>query len=135
MLWRRSTDWPAWGFSNPFDELDRIRRQMDWLSSGLTGGLLGQTIAGVFPLMNMTEDKDNYYIRAELPGIKAKELDISATGDSISIAGERKIPAEAENAHYHQREREGGTFNRTITLPARIDADKVEADANAPSRE
>ena len=127
MLLKRSTDWPTRGFTNPFEELDRIRRQMDWLSSGLSGGLLGQPIAGVFPLMNMTEDKDNYYIRAELPGIKAKELDISVTGNSFSLSGERKIPAEAENARYHRREREGGSFNRTITLPAKIDANKVEA--------
>jgi len=44
--------------------------------------------------MNVTEDKENYHVRAELPGIKSEELEISVTGDTLSIAGERKISEE-----------------------------------------
>ena len=127
MLWRRVTDRPAWGWTSPFEELERMRRQVDWLSGGLSRGLFGQRTAGVFPLMNVTEDKDNYCVRAELPGIKADELDISVTGDTLSLSGERKLPAEDEKARYHRREREAGRFNRIVSLPARIDAGKVEA--------
>jgi HSP20 family protein len=127
MLWRRRTDWPASGWTNPFGELEHLRRQMDWMNRGLSRGLFGQPSTGVFPLMNVTEDKDNYYIRAELPGIKAKELDISVTGDTLSISGERKLPAEDKDARYHRKEREGGSFNRIVNLPAQINADKVEA--------
>ncbi len=123
MLWRRITDWPTWGWTNPFEELERIRRQMDWLSGGLSRG----PAAGVFPLMNVTEDKDNYYVRAELPGLKADELDISVTGDTLSIEGERKLPVEDEKAQYHRREREAGRFSRIVNLPDQINADKVEA--------
>jgi HSP20 family protein len=83
--------------------------------------------AGVFPLTNVTEDDDNYYVRAELPGMAADEIDISVTGDSLSISGERHIPAEKEEAKYHRREREAGKFSRIISLPAQIDTDKVEA--------
>jgi len=100
---------------------------MDWLSSGLSRGLLGTPAAGVFPLMNITEGKDNFYVRAELPGLKAGDLDISVTGDTLTIAGERKIPAEDEKAKYHRREREAGRFSRIITLPAQVDTGKVEA--------
>jgi len=127
MLLRRTTDWPTWGWKSPFEELDRMRRQMDWLSGGLSRGPFGQPAAGVFPLMNVTEDKDNYYVRAELPGLKADELDISVTGDTLSIAGERKLPVEDEKAQYHRREREAGRFSRIFSLPAQIDAGKVEA--------
>ena len=77
--------------------------------------------------MNVTEDKDNYYIRAELPGLKADELDISVTGGTFSISGERKLPVEDEKARYHRREREAGSFSRIVNLPAQIDAGKVEA--------
>ncbi len=126
MLLRRITDWPTGSFS-PFGELEQMRRQMDWLTSGLTRGLWRQPTAGVFPLMNLTEDKDGFYIRAELPGIKAKELDISVTGDTISISGERKIPAEDEKARYHRREREAGKFSRMITLPSPVNMNKAEA--------
>lgn len=127
MLLRRTTDWPTWGWTSPFEDLERIKRQMDWLSGGLSRGLLGQSIAGVFPLMNVTEDKDNFYVRAELPGLKAKELDISVTGDTLSITGERKLPSEDDKAQYHRREREAGRFSRIVSLPAQIDAGKVEA--------
>jgi len=127
MLLRRTTDWPTLGGTSPFEELERMRRQMDWLSGGLSRGLFGQSAAGVFPLMNVTEDKDNYYVRAELPGLKANELDISITGDTLSISGERKLPAEDEKAQYHRREREAGRFSRIVSLPAQIDAGKVDA--------
>ncbi|MBN2398569.1 MAG: Hsp20/alpha crystallin family protein [Deltaproteobacteria bacterium] len=127
MLLRSRTSWPTWGWTSPFEELERMRRQMDWLSSGLSRGLLGTPTAGVFPLMNITEDKDNYYVRAELPGLKAGDLDISVTGDTLSISGERKLPAEDETARYHRREREAGSFSRIITLPAQVDTGKVNA--------
>ncbi|MGD9237329.1 MAG: Hsp20/alpha crystallin family protein [Desulfobacterales bacterium] len=83
--------------------------------------------AGVYPLINLTEDKDNFYIRAELPGVKADELDIQVTGNSLSISGERKIAAEEEGARYHRREREAGTFSRMVGLSGEVDTDKVEA--------
>jgi len=53
--------------------------------------------AGVFPLTNVTEDNNNYYVRSELPGIKSDELDIQVTSNGINIAGQRKIPEEDNN--------------------------------------
>jgi HSP20 family protein len=127
MIWRRITGFPASEWTSPFDELERMRRDMDRLSEGLTRGLLREPMAGVFPLMNVTEDKDDYYVRAELPGLKADDLDISVTGDTLSISGERRIPAEDEKAQYHRREREAGKFSRIVSLPAQVDTGKVEA--------
>jgi HSP20 family protein len=83
--------------------------------------------AGVFPLINLTEDADNYYVRAELPGVKANELDIQVTANNLSISGERKIEAEEEGAKYHRRERDAGRFSRSLQLPGEIDSEKVEA--------
>jgi HSP20 family protein len=123
MLLRRIAGLPTAGW-NPFNELARIQRELGWLSRGLTR----EPAAGVFPLMNLTEDRDHYYLRAELPGIKAGDLEISATGDSLTISGERKISEEEdENVTFHRREREGGRFSRVITLPGDIDTGKVEA--------
>lgn len=127
MLLRRRTDWPTLGWTSPFQELERMRRQMDLLSEGMTRGLWREPAAGVFPLMNLTEDKDNYYIRAELPGLKADELEISVTADTLSISGERKLPAEDEKAQYHRREREAGRFSRIISLPTQLNTGKVDA--------
>lgn len=130
MLWRRRTDWPTWNWTSPFEELERMRKQMDLLAGGISRGLFREPAAGVFPLMNVTEDKDKYYVRAELPGLKAGDLDISITGDTLSISGERKIPAEDEKAQYHRREREAGKFSRILTLPGQLNTEKVEAHCN-----
>ena len=128
MLLRRQTPWlSTFDRTSPFEELERLSRQMDLITEGLTRGMRGTSIAGVFPLTNVTEDKDNYYVRAELPGVKADELDINVTGDSLSISGERKFSLEDENARYHRRERESGRFNRIINLPGQLDPDKVDA--------
>jgi len=128
MLLRRTSRWPTWNWTSPFDELDRMRRQMDLLSQGLSSGLWQEPAAGVFPLMNVTEEKDSYYVRAELPGLKGDVLDISVTGDTLSISGERKIVPEDEKARYHRREREAGRFSRIVSLPGQFDTGKVEAD-------
>jgi HSP20 family protein len=100
---------------------------MERLFGGLSGWPYKEGAAGVFPLTNVTEDDDNYYVRAELPGMAADEIDISVTGDSLSISGERKIPAEEEEARYHRKEREAGKFSRMISLPGQVDTEKVEA--------
>ena len=78
-------------------------------------------------MTNLSEDKDSYYVRAELPGVKADELDIQVTANNIAISGERKIAAQEEGARYHRREREAGTFSRMIGLPGDVNTEKVEA--------
>jgi len=127
MIIRRIGGGPTWEGRSPFGELERMRREMDSLSEAFTGPLFREPLAGVFPLMNVTEDPDNYYMRAELPGIKADELNISVTGTSLTIAGERAIPAENEKARYHRREREAGKFSRVTSLPSQVDTSKAEA--------
>ena len=112
---------------SPFEELNRMRREMEKLTEGFSRGFTSGSSAGVFPLMNLTEDNGAYYIRAELPGMKADEIELSVTGDSISISGERKIAVESSEAKYHRRERESGKFNRILNLPAQVDLEKVEA--------
>ncbi len=127
MILKRVSNWPRWDWRDPFEELERMRRQMDRLFAGLSGRLLSEPTAGVFPLVNVTESSDNYYVRAELPGVKSGDMDISVTGTSLSISGERKIPPEDDKANYHRREREAGKFSRMINLPGQIDTSKVEA--------
>ena len=127
MITRRLLYSPFWGTRSPLYELDRMRREMDRLFADLPTESYRPLRAGVFPLVNLTEDKDNYYVRAELPGLAAKELDISVTGNNLSITGERKIPSEGENVKYHRREREAGRFSRIIGLPGEVGVDKVEA--------
>ena len=123
----RTPEWSGFGWPG-YGELDRMRRDMDRLfRGGLSGGFSTEAAAGVFPLVNVSEDSNNYFVRAELPGVESEDLDVSVTGDGLSISGERKIPTEKKEAKYHRREREAGTFSRILSLPGPIDAGKVEA--------
>ena len=126
MFYRRMFDLPTWRMRSPFEELAQMRRQMERMFEDSMSPYRHPQ-AGVFPLINLTEDRNGYYVRAELPGVRAEELDIQATANSISISGERKIAAEEEAARYHRREREAGKFSRMIGLPGDIDPDKVNA--------
>ena len=126
MIYRRFFGLPAWSSRNPFEELERVRQHLDrWFENAAAPSQ--RLHAGVFPLINLTEDKDRYYVRAELPGVKADALDIQATANNLAISGERKIEEENEDARYHRREREAGKFSRLVELPDEIDPDKVEA--------
>ena len=127
MIYRRLFNIPTWGFRRPSDELDRLRRRMNELYGAVSGDAISMPAAGVFPLTNVTEDSNNYYVRAELPGMKPDELNIQVTSDGISISGERKIPEEGNGVRYHRREREAGKFSRSINLPSEIDVKAVEA--------
>lgn len=126
MIYRRFFGFPSWEVRSPFAELERMRRQMDRLVEGWSGAYQ-RPYAGVFPLINLTETKDAYFVRAELPGVVAADLDIQATSNSISVTGERKIPAENKDARWHRREREAGKFSRMIAMPGEIDPNKVDA--------
>lgn len=127
MFYRRLLGFPTWGVRRSFGELDRMRQMMDNLYDSLSQGEAPLSKAGVFPLVNLTEDADKYFIRAELPGVASEDLDIQATGKGISISGERKIFAEDESAKYHRRERDAGTFSRMVSLPGDIDVENVNA--------
>ena len=119
----------GFGLANPYAELERIRRQMDGLSNMFFRGTPERRVlsAGVFPLLNLTENKDNYYIRAELPGMKAEDLGIQIVDKTLTISGERKISEEGEKTKYHRRERDAGRFSRAIGLPGEIDSERIDA--------
>ena len=128
MLAKRIFNFPTLGWNHPFAELERMSRQMDRLTQGLFGRpSWNWRSARVFPAINLTEDKDNYYVRAELPGFKADALDIKVAGRNLSIMGERHVSSDGENIRYHRREREAGKFSRVIGLPGDIDAGNVVA--------
>ncbi len=114
---------PGW---DPLRELERLQRRMDRLFQE-SFGVEGRPWSGVYPLVNISEDRDNYYVRAELPGVQAADLEITLQDNNLILRGERKIPPEEKEANYHRRERESGFFRRVIALPAMMHGDKVEA--------
>jgi HSP20 family protein len=110
-----------------FSDFDQIRREMLRLLDAATGDGRPDTGAGVFPPVNITQDDDNFYLRAEIPGITPAELAIAALRNRVSISGKREIPREHDRVSYHRKERAEGAFNRAVTLPVEVDAERVEA--------
>jgi len=120
--------WPSRPtFDSPFGDFDQLRREMLRLFETMGRDTSGDVGAGVFPPMNITQDDDNFYVRAEIPGIKPNELSISALRNRISLSGKREIPREHERVSYHRKERAEGSFSRTVTLPTEIAADRIDA--------
>lgn len=120
---------PAWGYPrSALGDFDRMRRDMLRLLDTFAGDADFAT-SGVFPPINVGEDRDNYYVRAELPGVSAQNLDISAVNRTLTITGKRVAPTD-EGVSYHRRERPEGEFSRTITLPGDFDVERVQASHN-----
>jgi len=124
---RRIVDWPLRSGWSPYSEIERLWREMDQLMGAISRQAPGEPQAGVFPLLNITENSDNYYVRVQLPGIKPEDMTISVVGNGLSICGERKTSGQPEDARYHRKERETRAFRRGVTFPTDIDGQKVEA--------
>jgi HSP20 family protein len=82
---------------------------------------------GWVPAMDVFEKEDSFVVRAELPGVKMEDLDISATGEVLTIKGERRPPEEVTEEDYHRCEICYGSFSRSIALPSTAIAGKAEA--------
>ena len=115
---------PGW---NPLREMEQLQRRMDRLFQDAYGAEGQSGRGGVYPLVNISEDRDHIYVRAELPGVQAGDLEITLQDNSLILRGERKITAEDKQVNYHRRERESGFFRRVLALPAAVSTDKVEA--------
>ncbi|MEM7816784.1 MAG: Hsp20/alpha crystallin family protein [Candidatus Aenigmatarchaeota archaeon] len=79
------------------------------------------------PSLDISEDKNNLIIKVDVPGVKQDDIDISISGDVLTIKGERKKEEETKDKNYYRRERFYGVFSRSLTLPNYVDTNKVEA--------
>jgi len=83
---------------------------------------------GSFPALNVSQDNDNLYVNAELPGIDVKDIEINVDSETLQIKGERKLAEADKGVRYHRQERGSGVFNRTLHLPFPVNTDKVNAE-------
>jgi len=112
---------------DPHRELEQLQRRLDRVFQNVFGHERSPWRVGVYPMVNISEDRDHIYVRAELPGVEAADLEITVQNHSLILRGERKIATEEKQVNYHRRERESGFFRRVLALPGRMQADKVEA--------
>ena len=122
--WRPFNSW------EPFDSLLDIQREINKLfdESKSTKGSKGE-LARVdwTPSVDVHEDKEAYYITADLPGITQKDVEVKLEDDVLTIKGERKFENEDKKDNYHRIERFYGTFQRSFSLPKGTESDKIKA--------
>ncbi|MGA2669649.1 MAG: Hsp20/alpha crystallin family protein [Ignavibacteria bacterium] len=82
------------------------------------------------PRVDVTEDNENLYVEAEIPGVDKKDVKVSVVGDVLTISGEKKKEMRDEKKNYYRIERTSGSFSRSFTLPAEIMVDKIAAEFN-----
>lgn len=111
---------PFAGLQKEMDDL-LSRFQADW---GGGDGLPAVTI----PAADLSETDDALQIRMDMPGLKAEEINIEVTGNSIRISGEHKEEKEEKGRTFHRMERRSGSFARAMTLPVSVKEDKVTAE-------
>lgn len=113
----------------PFGELSSLRKEMDSLWDKFFGE---KALAKSFPeqwspSVDISETDDGLVVKAELPGLEAKDVNVSLSGDLLTIKGEKKKEKEEKDEHHHYIERYAGAFQRSFRLPVEIQPDKVEA--------
>jgi HSP20 family protein len=109
---------------DPFNELQRLTDQI--LRTGAPEGA-ARTFA---PAVDIFEDENAVYVKAEVPGVSAKDVHIDVENNVLTIHGERKLEREDKREGYHRIETMYGTFTRSFSLPESADAEHVEADLN-----
>jgi len=124
--WQR----PELNVWSPFRHLSMLRHEIDRLFDSPLNALTSnsqQFLNGWLPTVDLYEDRDHLVIKAELPGMKKEDIDISLHSDVLTLSGERKEEETFDKAETYRAERFLGRFQRTLTLPVAVDASKVQA--------
>lgn len=117
---------------NILKEMEGLRREIDDAFKGFGMGHLLEPsfLPGIsmarFPQVNLSQDQNNLYAEIVVPGVNAKDMELSVMRDVLTVSGEREEEKVADRI-WHRRERGAGKFMRTIDLPNEVDANKVEA--------
>lgn len=106
-------------------EMDQLQREMNRLM-GYTFGK-GSFSPPSYPAINIWTSEDEMLLSAELPGMKADDIDLNITADGLVLSGERNPDQVEEGARIHRAERSHGKFSRSIQLPFMVDPSKTKA--------
>jgi HSP20 family protein len=127
--WQPSRGVAPW---RPFRELEEMERRFE----DIFGRPFAPAVWRRFPVREMAwapavevfEKEDKFVVKADLPGVKEKDIDVSIEGDMLTIKGEKQSESEVKEESYYCCERSYGSFYRSISLPSKVDAGKIEAD-------
>ena len=126
--WRPGRGLIPW---RPFSEMEEMERRFeDILGRSFLPAVWRRAPAvemGWAPAIEVFEREDKFVVKAELPGMREEDIDISVVGDTLIIKGERKAESEVKEEEYYCCERSYGSFSRSIAMPSDVDAKKIEA--------
>ncbi|VAX34232.1 hypothetical protein MNBD_NITROSPIRAE03-2036 [hydrothermal vent metagenome] len=116
----------------PFEEMERwfedvFRRPFSLLGPSWLPRMRLPELEDISPVVDIYEEGDNVVVKAETPGIKKDDIDVSLTDNTVTISGEKKKEEKVEKKNYYRLERSYGSFTRTFRLPAEVQSDKAKA--------
>lgn len=111
----------------PFPEMESLRRQMDRMFDELAG-FERKSDTDWTPAIEMQDRGDSLLVRAEIPGVEAKDIDIQVAREAVSIAGEHRYEKKTEEKGFFRSELRYGSFQRTIPLPVAVENTQVQAE-------
>ncbi len=117
---------------SPFAEMERwiedfFRRPFSLQGPTWLPMLRFPEIEETAPVVDIYEEGDDVVVKAEMPGIKKEDVEVSLTDDTITISGEKKKEEEVERKNYYRLERSYGSFTRSFRLPVEVQSDKAKA--------
>lgn len=112
---------------SPIREIARLEKEMEDVFGRLPAWPWGDRSAGWAPAVDMIDQKDELILRADLPGLDEKDIEVTMQDGTVTIRGERKEEKEEKKEDYYCCERRYGAFARTLMLPTSVDPDKVKA--------
>lgn len=117
------------GVRQPGRELNRLQDEINSLFNfddwDWAPGLFDRNIA---PALDMVENNDDFVVTADLPGVSRDNVDLSVADNVLTIKGDKQGEQEDGNGNYYRKESWEGSFQRTVSLPQGVDADKVKAE-------
>jgi HSP20 family protein len=124
------TTWKPFRDLAPFSDFDRMRREMDRLWDSFVDGTVERRAKEEsvwLPSVDVSETKNDLVIKAELPGMDPKDIDITLSDGHLMIKGQKKHEKEEKDEDYHFVERSYGSFVRAVHLPKEVKHDKINA--------
>lgn len=111
----------------PFAEMASLRHQMDRMFDELAG-ISNQSSTSWTPAIEIQDREDSLVVRAEIPGVEAKDLDIQVAREAVAISGEHRYENKAQEQGFFRTELRYGSFQRTIPLPVVVENNQVQAE-------
>ena len=130
-----------WNRTPILDEFARTRDEMDRMLGRFLGTTLGTTVGapesrlargeGWLPPVDVSESDEEVMVRAEVPGMNARDIEITIAGSTLNITGRKQEKEECEQEDFYRCERRFGAFRRVIELPQSVEADKARAESDS----